>query len=153
MLAAIATPSWSGNACIVMDGRTPLAVKHWLAQPAAVRHCGIDPQFGMESWHAQSAGLPAVIAVVIAHDLAIATLATGAKAIVSARRRATMVRRKIIECGLCAKRFNDAVQLVFAAAVVFVSYNLHACTSAERRLVLAANALVPLRDYGSSPNA
>ncbi len=50
----------------------------------------------MELWHGQSAGLPAVISVVMAHDLAIATLAIGAKAIVSDSKRASMVRCKTI---------------------------------------------------------
>lgn len=84
------------DVCPVTAGSTPHEAKHWLVQPDAVWHCGIEPQSGMELWHGQSAALLAVICVVIAHDLAMATLATGAKAIISDSRKANMVRCKFI---------------------------------------------------------
>lgn len=52
----------------------------------------MDPQSGMESWQGQSAGLPSDMLEVMVHDLPIAKLAIGAKAIVSASKRASMVR-------------------------------------------------------------
>lgn len=69
-------------------------VKHWLAHPPAVWHCGMVPQSGIESWHGQSAALSAVIAVVMAQDLAIVLLATGANAMVRATRTARTVRNR-----------------------------------------------------------
>ena len=88
--------SWLSFAWLTADGRTPHVAKHWLAQPLEVWHCGIAAQFGIELWQGQSAGLPAVISVVIVHDFAIATVATGAKAVTSASSRANMVRCKTI---------------------------------------------------------
>jgi hypothetical protein len=63
-----------------IDGKYAPAVKHWLAQPAVVRHCGNDPQSRIALWQGQSDGLAAFISAVIVHGFAMATLAIGAKA-------------------------------------------------------------------------
>jgi len=81
-------------------GKTPVVGgAHWLAHPAAVRHCGMDPQSGMVLWHGQSPAFSAVMLMVIVHALAIAMLATGANAIAREITNATMVRDHVIEWG------------------------------------------------------
>jgi hypothetical protein len=55
-------------------------VKHRLAQPAAVRHCGNDPQSFIALWQGQSEGLAPFISAVTVHGFAIAMLAIGANA-------------------------------------------------------------------------
>ncbi len=79
-LPAIGTRSCPVVGCLLSGGRYAPAVKHWLAQPASVRHCGRDPQSFIALWHGQSVGLAAFISAVIVHGFAMATLATGAKA-------------------------------------------------------------------------
>lgn len=72
-------------------------MEHWLAHPAAVWHCGMVPQSGIESWQGQSATLSAVDAIVMVHALAIAVLVTGANAVISVSRRASRVRDHVME--------------------------------------------------------
>lgn len=77
-------------------GTSPIWVKHWPAQPIAAAHCVTDPQSGIEPWQEHLVGLLIPAWEVIAHDRANASLAIGAKAIVSDISRATMVLRKNI---------------------------------------------------------
>ncbi len=91
-------PSCAGIMPPVTVGTTPHEAKHWLAQPDAVRHCGMVRHCAMSMSQGQSGGSSPAISVceAIAHDLAIATLATGAKASVSDTKRARMTRRELI---------------------------------------------------------
>lgn len=75
-----------------MAATIPQEVKHWLAQPLAVWHCGMVPQSGMESWQGQLVVPSLVIGAVMVHDLVIAMLTTGANAIVKATRKARTMR-------------------------------------------------------------
>ena len=54
MCAAIGTRLCPDVGCWLVGGRHAPAEKHWLAQPAAVRHCGNDPQSFIALWHEQS---------------------------------------------------------------------------------------------------
>jgi len=54
-------------------------------------------QSGIASWHGQSPDWPIAISVVIPHDLAVALLATGTKAVASDNTMARIVRCSAIK--------------------------------------------------------
>ncbi|RUO99849.1 hypothetical protein [Hyphomicrobium sp.] len=91
-MSAIGTRLCPDVGCWLTGGRYAPAEKHWLAQPAAVRHCGSDPQSFIALWHGQSVGLAAFISAIIVHGFAMATLATGAKAEATESNRMISVR-------------------------------------------------------------
>lgn len=74
-------------------GRIALLTLQWFMHPAAVRHG--DLQSGMNRAQGQSEGLPTPISAVIAQGFVIATLANGAKTVISDSNRASMVRCKV----------------------------------------------------------
>ena len=70
---------------LAQSDRIAAPIKQWFVHPTAVLHCGIDLQLSMAPQGQTE--FPAFTPTVIMHGLAIATLATGAKAVVNVTTR------------------------------------------------------------------